>query len=356
MLVNELQELAGHARASLAALPTPIHPLPRLTEHLDGPELWIKRDDLTGLAGGGNKTRKLEFFVGEALRQCADSLVTVGAIQSNHTRQTAAAAARAGLGCALLHNAWTPDAGAHYRRTGNVLLSALLGAELFADRTERPLGDAGELHLLAEELRARGRRPYVIPGGASDHRLGGLGYVACAAEITAQANALGLDFDYMVHCTGSSGTQAGLLAGFALLEQPTRVIGVSDDDEVDDKHARVRRLADATLDELGSARRIAADDIEITITDPNPYGVAGPETLDAIRLFARTEGLMADPVYEGKALRGLMDLIERGRFKRSDRVLLLHMGGTDAVHGYADQLWSGELIPFQRGTPPRPRT
>lgn len=340
--------IAGmHPRASLATLPTPLHPLARLTEKLGGPELWIKRDDLTGLAGGGNKTRKLEFFVGDALAVGADTLVTVGAIQSNHTRQTAAAAARVGLGCALLHNAWTPDAGAHYRRTGNVLLSALLGAELFADATERPLGDAGELETLAEELRARGGRPYVIPGGASDHRLGGLGYAAAATEIAAQ----GVEFDYVVHCTGSSGTQAGLLAGFAALESPTRVIGISDDDEADRKRARVLRLANDTLQELGHAARITEADVEVIVVDPNPYGVASSDTLAAIRLLAQTEGLIADPVYEGRAVRGLIDLVAQGRLQRGDRVLLLHMGGTHAVHAYANQLWDGQLAPFERGAP-----
>jgi len=335
MDIAELRRtLAEFPRSTLAALPTPLHPLPRLTAHLGGPELWIKRDDLTGLAGGGNKTRRLEYLVADAMRANADTLVTVGAIQSNHTRQTAAAAARAGLACVLLHNAWAPDSGPHYRTAGNILLSDLLGAELLVDETPRQLGDAGMLAALVDHLAAAGRRPYLIPGGASDHPLGGLGYAAAAAELLAQGPA----FDAIVHCTGSSGTQAGLLAGLAALDSDTRVIGISDDDDTEDKAPRVLRLANATLVALGLPGRLEPRDVEIVVADASPYGVADAKTLDAIRLLARSEGLIADPVYEGKAVRGLIELIEDGRLPRGQRVLLLHMGGTPAVHGYADQL------------------
>ena len=345
--------LDDRPRAPLAALPTPLHPLPRLSQALGGPEIWIKRDDLTGLAGGGNKTRKLEFLVGDALETDADTLVTVGAIQSNHTRQTAAAAARVGLDCGLLHNAWVPEHGGPYRRVGNILLSDILGARLYFDETERPIGDPGALEALVQRLRDEGRRPYLIPGGASDHRLGGLGYFVAAHEIAAQAEELGVRFDRVVHCTGSSGTQAGLLAGFAALGSPMRVIGVSDDDETEEKRERVLRLANATLRELGLTAEVAPSDVEVTAADPNPYGVASADTLAAIRLFARTEGLMADPVYEGKAIRGLIDLIERGALRRGERVVLLHLGGTHAVHAYADQLRETELAPLEldRATP-----
>lgn len=346
MLLERLRTLPDRPRAGLTTLPTPLHPLKRLTERLDGPEIWIKRDDLTGLAGGGNKTRKLEFLVGDALETGADTLVTIGAIQSNHTRQTAAAAARVGLDCALLHNAWVPEPGDPYRRAGNVLLSELLGATLFLDETERPVGDPGQLEALGQRLRDEGRRPYVIPGGASDHPLGGLGYVVCAAEIATQAGELGVDFDAVVHCTGSSSTQAGLLAGLAALGVGTRVIGVSDDGEMEQKRERVLCIANATERELGLPARVTASDVEIVVADPNPYGVASPDTLDAIRLFARTEGLIADPVYEGKAIRGLIDLVERGVLRRGQRVLLVHLGGTHGVHGYADRLWQRGLVPL----------
>jgi 1-aminocyclopropane-1-carboxylate deaminase len=344
--VNLENRLADLPRVQLAILPTPIHALARLTADLAGPQLWIKRDDLTGLAGGGNKTRKLEFLVGDALRTQADTLLTVGAVQSNHTRQTAAAAARAGLHCVLLHNAWTTEpAGPHYRATGNVLLSDLLGAQLYLDETRRDLGTHGTLDTLADRLRDQGRHPYVIPRGGSDHELGSMGYAGCAAEIAAQTAELGLEFDYVLHCTGSSGTQAGLLAGFAALGVSTRVIGVSDSDEVEIKQARVLRLANATLATLGFAQRIAASDVEVLTTEPVPYGVPAPRILDAIRQLARTEGLLADPVYEGRTIRALLDLITQGRLRREHKVLVLHLGGTPAIHGYAEQFGPPSLEP-----------
>jgi 1-aminocyclopropane-1-carboxylate deaminase len=339
-----LQALPEWPRAALATLPTPLHPLTRLTRALDGPEIWIKRDDLTGLVGGGNKTRKLEFVVGDALRTGADTLVTVGAVQSNHTRQTAAAAARVGLDCVLLHNNWVPNGGAFYRAVGNVLLSHVLGATLYWDATERAVGDHGQLDSLVQHLAESGRVPYLIPCGASDLRVGGLGYVACAAEIVAQAEDLGIRLDHVLHCTGSSSTQAGLLAGFAAMGTAIVVLGISDDDEIETKRERILRLANATLAELGAATRISAGEVHVMAADPSPYGVAGADTLDAIRLLARTEGLLADPVYEGKAMRGLVSLVERGDLRSGQRVLLVHLGGNPAVHAYAAQLGQVEMI------------
>jgi 1-aminocyclopropane-1-carboxylate deaminase len=335
--------LARYPRVELACLPTPVHPLRRLSEDLGGPEIWIKRDDLTGLAGGGNKTRKLEYVVGDALDFGADTLVTVGAVQSNHTRQTAAAAARAGLRSALLHNNWVPSKGLDHGTHGNPLLSDMVGAALYYDTVQRQVGDDGQLAALAEALRAGGRRPYVIPGGASEHRLGSFGYIVCAAEIALQAQALGIEFDHVVHCTGSSSTQAGLVAGFAALGAGPRVIGVADDDETSEKAARVLRLANAALQELELTAAVSAADVEVVSSDPNPYGVAAPGTIAAILRLARTEGIAADPVYEGKALAGLIDLTSRGVLTSKDRVLLLHLGGTPAVHAYADQLGSGSF-------------
>ena len=346
--IEWLRTLSAWPRIPLAQLPTPIHRLANFAAQVDGIDLWIKRDDLTGLAGGGNKTRKLEFLVGDALREGADTLVTVGAIQSNHTRQTAAAAARTGLRCSLLHCDWTRDAGPLYRETGNILLSSILGADLYADGMERPIEDKGPLDQLADYLRGRGQRPYVIPGGASDHRLGSFGYAACAAEIVAQSASLGIGFDFVVHTTGSSSTQAGLLAGFAALHEQVRVIGIPDDEETSIKRARVLRLANAALAELGCAERIASSQVEIVVGDASPYGVADGRTMDAIRLFARTEGLIADPVYEGKAIRGLLELAKGERFPKGSRVLLLHLGGTPAVHAYANRFGPIDLmaLPF----------
>jgi len=343
--VHELVlRLSRAPRVSLACLPTPLHPLRRLSEDMGGPEIWIKRDDLTGLAGGGNKTRKLEYVVADALQAGADTLVTVGAVQSNHTRQTAAAAARVGLRSALLHNNWVPGTGPGKGKVGNPLLSGMVGASLYYDPTVRQVGDDGQIAALADGLRAEGRRPYLIPGGASEHRLGSFGYVGCAAEIVAQARALGIEFDHVVHCTGSSSTQAGLVAGFAALGARPRVIGVADDDETSQKAARVLRLASAALAELDLPAAVSAADVEVIASDPNPYGVAGPGTIDAILRLARAEGIAADPVYEGKALAGLIELTGRGVLTREHRVLLLHLGGTPAIHAYSDQLRQGSFL------------
>lgn len=323
-------------RVRLAQLPTPLHRLDNLSRML-GLDLWIKRDDLTGLEGGGNKTRKLEFLVGEALQDGADTLVTIGALQSNHTRQTAAAAARTGLRCALLHSGWTRDAGELYRRTGNLLLSSLMGAELYVDETPRPIEDQSPLGELAARLELEGRKVYVIPGGASEHPLGSMGYIACAAELVAQSRELGLSFDYVLHCTGSGSTQSGLLAGFRAVDIDTQVIGIADDEETDIKKRRVLRLANDALASLGLHERIVADEVHVMAADRSPYGVADPRTMECIRRFAASEGLLADPVYEGKALRGLWDLAEQGFFRNGARVLLMHLGGTPVVHAYANQ-------------------
>jgi 1-aminocyclopropane-1-carboxylate deaminase len=343
------QALARWARAPLALLPTPIHRIENFGRELGGPELWIKRDDLTGLEGGGNKTRKLEYVVGDALASGADMLVTVGAIQSNHTRQTAAAAARHNLKCALLHFGWARDAGPMYRRTGNILLSSLMGAELYLDETPRPIEDQSPLADFVEQLRRAGHSPYLIPGGASEHRLGSFGYLRCAAEIVQQSRESGVRFQHVIHCTGSSSTQAGLVAGFAFMAEPISVIGVADDHETEIKRARVLQLANDTLAEIGAAVRVRAEDVEIIAVDQSEYGEAEPETIDMIRRFAGAEGIVADPVYEGKALRGLEKLIRDGRFDPDAPVLVLHLGGTPAVHAYADRFGAPSFRPLPTG-------
>lgn len=330
--------LSKQPHAPLALLPTPIHRLDNFRTTLDSPELWIKRDDLTGLEGGGNKTRKLEYLVGDALATGADMLVTVGAIQSNHTRQTAAAAARHNLKCSLLHFAWTKDAGPLYRRTGNILLSGLMGADLYLDETPRPIEDQSPLTDFVEQLRSNGHRPYLIPGGASEHPLGSFGYMGCAAEILQQSIDLDIRFDHVVHCTGSSSTQAGLLAGFAYMGEEVSVIGIADDHETEIKRARVLELANAALDRLGSDARVSSDDVEIIAADQSEYGQAEPQTIDIIGRLAAAEGIVADPVYEGKALRGLEHLIQNKRFDPNARILLMHLGGTPAIHAYADHM------------------
>ena len=346
--LEHLERILGERpRARLAQLPTPIHRLANFGERIGVPDLWIKRDDLTGLEGGGNKTRKLEFIVGDALRSGADMLVTIGAIQSNHTRQTAAAAARAGLKCALLHFGWTEDAGPGYRDVGNLLLSSLMGAQLFVDDTPRPIEDQGPLDEFCEYLTGLGHRPYPIPGGGSEHPLGSLGYMACAAEIERQCLEAGVEFDFIVHCTGSSSTQSGLLAGFAATGNPVQVIGIADDDETVIKRGRVLELANASLAECGIDAAVSADDVHVMAADQSVYGKADEQTFAMIRLLASTEGIAADPVYEGKALRGLQALAAEGRFPPGSRVLLMHLGGTPAIHAYASQFGSPQLMPYR---------
>jgi 1-aminocyclopropane-1-carboxylate deaminase len=342
--IEKLITLSDWPRAELALLPTPIHPLRNFQKRLHGPELWIKRDDLTGLAGGGNKTRKLEFLVGDALEQDADTLVTVGAIQSNHTRQTASAAAKCGLKCALLHCAWTKDAGANYRQVGNILFSSLIGADLYLDEEERPIEDQGPLDEFMAYLTDLGHKPYLIPAGASEHRLGSLGYVACAAEIVRQSRNLDIHFDYVVHTTGSSSTQAGLVAGLALLGEPIRVVGIADDFETSIKSERVLQLANDTLTMLGENLQLTPQDIEIHSGDKSHYGEADQTTLQAIQEFARAEGLLTDPVYEGKAIRGLLELANQGRFEKSSRILLLHLGGIPGIHAYSSHFPEIEFL------------
>lgn len=346
-LVDLLARLDKLPHASLALLPTPIQRLENFGALLGGPELWMKRDDLTGLEGGGNKTRKLEFLVGDALAQGADMLVTVGAVQSNHTRQTAAAAAKAGLKCALLHCAWTRDAGPNYRTVGNVLLSHLMGADLYVEETVRPIEDQGPLDEFIVHLKQQGHNPYLIPGGASEHRLGCMGYIRCAVELAIQAADRDLKFDYLVHCTGSSSTQAGLLAGFAALGISTHVIGIADDDEIAIKKSRVQRLANESLQELGLNARITEQNVEVILANSNAYGVPDTDTIGGMQLLARTEGLIADPVYEGRAIRGLLNLVEEGRFAKNAKILLMHLGGTPAIHAYAGNFDPVQLQPFE---------
>jgi len=340
-----LKRISKLPRVSLAQLPTPVHKLSNYSRML-GIDLWIKRDDLTGLEGGGNKTRKLEFLVGDALDSQADTLVTIGALQSNHTRQTAAAAARTQLRCALLHSSWTRDAGEFYRHAGNILLSSLMGAELYVDETPRPIEDESPLELLCTRLSAEGRRGYAIPGGASDHPLGSFGYMLCAVEIAQQAKEIGRPFDYIVHCTGSSSTQSGLLAGLRAIGAETRVIGIADDHDTEHKAERVLRLANQALSILELDVHVTKEDVTVLAADLSPYGVADERTIQTIRQFAANEGLLADPVYEGKALRGLRDLAERDYFPPGARVLLMHLGGTPAVHAYANQFGTPRLHPI----------
>ncbi|MDM8534154.1 D-cysteine desulfhydrase family protein [Clostridiaceae bacterium HSG29] len=344
--MKKLEVLEKFPRVKFAQLPTPMHAIHNFSKNFDDLEIWIKRDDLSGLEGGGNKTRKLEFLIGDALEKGADTLATIGAIQSNHTRQTAAAAARVGMKCSLLHYGWTKDAGPNYRKVGNILLSSILGADLYVDDTPRPIEDQGPLEEFCNFLENKGQKPYLIPGGASEHELGSLGYMICAEEIVNQSKIDNVKFDYVVHCTGSSSTQAGLLAGFAALGEDVHIIGMADDDETLIKKSRVLELANNTLEMLDLEVRVDKSQVEIVAGDDNCYGVSDDVTFEGIRMMAQSEGIICDPVYEGKAIRGLRELAAKGRFEKGSKVLLMHLGGSPAVHAYANQFSEVKLTPF----------
>ena len=324
-------------RTSLCHQPTPIETLPRLTEFLGGPRLFIKRDDCTGLAGGGNKTRKLEFLVGEAMRDKADMLVTQGAVQSNHVRQTAAAACKVGMKCHVLLERRVQGRDSSYEETGNVLLNSLFGAT----REFRPAGldMNAEAEAVTRALRADGHRPYFIPGGGSNPT-GALGYANCAQEIADYTRETGQKFDWLVTGTGSTGTQAGLVAGFAAIGHDLPVIGVSVRQPRELQMNAVHGLTRKTLARLGAGSvplsKILVDDGYVG----EGYGIPAETTMEAIHLTARQEGILLDPVYSGKGMAGLIGMIRKGFFKPTDTVLFLHTGGATALFAYQEQFTS----------------
>lgn len=320
-------------RLRLGHLPTPLEELPRLSAALGGPRILVKRDDLTGLAGGGNKTRKLEFSLGEAVRQGADTLVTLGAVQSNHARQTAAAAARCGLRCVLVLGGSPPAA-----ETGNLLLDRLLGAEVVftGDRTR----DAVAAEVMGAQ-RAAGRRPFLIPVGASDE-IGAAGFVAAAEELAGQLEAERLEVDRIVVASSSFGTQAGLCVGARALGLRAQIAGIAIDAHLPELQAGVADLAARTANRLGLDVRIEPG--EVIGFDGylgGGYAVMGGAEREAIQLAARHEGLLLDPVYTGRAMAGVADLIRRGTFGKGETILFWHTGGTPALHAYGEELLRG---------------
>lgn len=322
-------------RMALCHQPTPIEPMARLSKHLSGPNLFIKRDDCTGLATGGNKTRKLEFLVGEALKQNADMLVTQGAVQSNHVRQTAAAACKAGLKCHVVLERRVPDRDADYEETGNVFLDRLFGATI----EFRPSGldMNAEAQAVSEQLSNQGHRPYFIPGGGSN-TTGALGYAVCAQEIMQQSQSSGIDFQWLVMATGSTGTQAGLLAGLHALDYNLPVMGISVRQPKEKQVNAVHGLTVKTLDVIG-ASTIATD--KVLVDDGyvgEGYGIPAPSTLEALSITARQEGILLDPVYSAKGMAGLIGLVRQGFFKPSDNVLFLHTGGSSALFAYENMI------------------
>ncbi len=326
--------LARFPRIRLAHLPTPLEHLPHLTRALGGPEIWIKRDDCTGLSTGGNKTRKLEFLMAEATDQGADIVLTQGATQSNHARQTAAAAARLGLDCHILLEDRTGKTNHDYTLNGNVLLDRLHGATI-EHRAAHPDMN-GEMEKVAERMRAEGRKPYCIPGGGSNPT-GALGYVNAAMELVSQANDLGLRIDHVVHATGSAGTQAGLVTGLKGINAGIPLLGFSVRAPKDKQEDNVFKLACATAEKLGIAGAVRREDVVANSDYVGPgYGFPAPDTIEAIEMLARHEGILLDPVYSGKGMAGLVDFIRKGRFNSGENVVFVHTGGSAALFGYVE--------------------
>lgn len=318
--------------------PSPIERLDRLSEHLGGQvEIHAKREDCnSGLAFGGNKIRKLEYLVPDILKQGADTLVTIGGIQSNHTRQVAAVAAKLGLRCHLVQESWVPFPDAVYDRVGNILMSRVMGAEIELVDRGFDIGIRESWEQALENVRARGGTPYPIPAGASVHELGGLGYVGFAEEVREQEQAMGLEFDYIVVCTVTGSTHAGMVVGFSADGRARNVIGIDASATPDKTANQVREIAGRTADLIGLGRAIEPDEVVLNRDYAHPiYGVPSDDTNDAIRLCARLEGMMTDPVYEGKSMQGLIDLVRKGYFPEGSKVLYAHLGGVPAINGYS---------------------
>ncbi|MFF3439051.1 1-aminocyclopropane-1-carboxylate deaminase [Streptosporangium sp. NPDC002721] len=333
--------LSDFPRHPLTFGPSPVHPLPRLSRHLGGASVWAKREDCnSGLAYGGNKTRKLEYIVPDALARGADTLVSIGGYQSNHTRQVAAVAASLGLKAVLVQENWVDWPDCVNDRVGNIMLSRIMGAEVRLDPAGFGIGFKDSWNRAIEDVKARGGTPYPIPAGASDHRLGGLGFANWAYEVARQERELGVFFDTVVVCAVTGSTQAGMIAGFAALEEdggrPRRVIGIDASAKLGETRDQVARIARATAELIGVGRPLWDD--EITILDGwagDLYGIPVESTLDAIRLTGELEGMIIDPVYEGKSMAGLIDLVTGGEIPRDATVLYAHLGGQPALNAYS---------------------
>jgi 1-aminocyclopropane-1-carboxylate deaminase len=329
--------LSDFPRYPLLFGPSPVHPLERLSAHLGGAAIWAKREDCnSGLAYGGNKTRKLEYLVPDALAQGADTLVSIGGVQSNHTRQVAAVAARLGLKAVLVQESWVDWPDAVNDRVGNIMLSRIMGAEVRLVDEGFGIGIKSSWEQALEDVRASGGRPYAIPAGASDHRLGGLGFAAWAQEVQQQEAELGVFFDTIVVCSVTGSTHAGMIAGFAGQDRPRRVIGIDASAKLAETQAQVEKIARQTAELIGLNRALRDD--EITVLPGwagDYYGIPVQSTLDAIRLSGRLEGMIVDPVYEGKSMAALIDLVRDGRIGPDSTVLYAHLGGQPALNAYS---------------------
>jgi 1-aminocyclopropane-1-carboxylate deaminase len=317
--------------------PSPIHPLERLTAHLGGARLWAKREDCnSGLAYGGNKTRKLEYIVPDVLAQGADTLVSIGGYQSNHTRQVAAVAAKLGLKARLVQEKWVDWPDAVNDKVGNILLSRIMGADVRLDPAGFDIGIRSSWEDALREVRDAGGKPYPIPAGASEHPLGGLGFANWAYEVQQQEAELGVFFDTIVVCTVTGSTHAGMIAGFAGQDRPRTVLGIDASATIDKTRAQVARIARHTAQLIGLGRDVRDD--EITVLEGwagDLYGIPVQSTLDAIRLSGSLEGMIIDPVYEGKSMAGLIDMVRDGTLAKDSNVLYAHLGGQPALNAYS---------------------
>lgn len=322
--------------------PSPIHPLDRLTAHLGGARVWAKREDCnSGLAYGGNKTRKLEYIVPDVIASGADTLVSIGGYQSNHTRQVAAVAAKLGLKARLVQEKWVdwPEMWADAaldEEVGNILLSRIMGADVRLDPAGFDIGIRSSWEDALREVTEAGGRPYPIPAGASEHPLGGLGFANWAYEVQRQEADLGVFFDTIIVCTVTGSTHAGMIAGFAGQDRPRTVLGIDASATLDKTRAQVARIARHTADLIGLGRDLRED--EITVLEGwagDLYGIPVQSTLDAIRLSGSLEGMIIDPVYEGKSMAGLIDLVRDGTIPRQSNVLYAHLGGQPALNAYS---------------------
>jgi len=318
--------------------PTPIEKLNRLSSHLgDKVEIYAKREDCnSGLAFGGNKLRKLEYIVPDALASNADTLVTIGGVQSNHTRLVAAVAAKIGMKCRLVQESWVPFHDAVYDRVGNILLSRVMGAEIELVDEGFDIGIRESWENALEDVKAKGGKPYPIPAGASVHKFGGLGFVGFAEEVRAQEAEMGIKFDYVIVCTVTGSTHAGMLVGFAKDGRADKVIGIDASFTPDQTRAQVMQIAKQTAELVELGRDITDDDLVLIEDYAYPaYGIPSEETNDAIRMCARLEGMMTDPVYEGKSMQGLIDLVKKDYFPAGSKILYAHLGGVPAINGYS---------------------
>lgn len=335
--VSNVKKLLGaFPRISLAHTPTPLEFLPRLTEHLGGPKIYVKRDDCTGLATGGNKTRKLEFVMAEAVNQGATTVITQGAVQSNHARQTAAAAAKLGLKCELLFEHRVASPGENYLYSGNVLLDKLFGARVW----NHPKGSDmdAEMQLLSDRLELENEKAFIIPGGASTP-VGALGYVECAAEILEQASDMGIQLSCVVHATGSAGTQAGLVAGLKAADSKVPVLGIGVNAGRDVQEERVFALACKTAALLGPQVVVKRSDIVANCNYiGDGYGMVTDGMVEAVQLLAKLEGMLFDPVYSGKGLAGMIDLIRKGHFEDNSEIIFVHTGGSVGLFAYREEM------------------